>query len=100
MFGRGVTKRIWAVLLTVCMTFAAFGAVSFGTAAKADTGAASLLTAGDIAVSISAERLASSYTSVSAAFTARAYSGSDLSYKMSETALADSQSLLTDDSHG
>ena len=81
MLGRGVSKRIWALILSLCMIFAALGGVAFSTPAEAASDAASLLTAGDIAVSISAERLASSYSRVSAGFKAAAYTGSDVTFK-------------------
>ena len=100
MLGRGITKRIWAVIITVCMIFAAFSGVNYGISAKAATQSASTLTAGDIAVSVSAERLAAGYSRISAGYKAGSYTGSDMVYKLDSIISADGAGLLTSDNYG
>ena len=67
--------------------------------AKAAQEAGSLATAGDITGSISAERLATSYTKVSEKYTSKAYDGEPVVVRIDSALSKDSANLLTSDNH-
>jgi hypothetical protein len=93
-----VIARATALLLVLCMSMCAF-AGNIDARAK-ENEKQSLATAGDITSSISAERLATSYTKISAGYTAKEYNGAPVSFKLGDILSDAGKALLTSDNYG
>ncbi len=88
-----------AVVMTLC-AMGASGVREGVSAADKAAGTRNLLTASDIASSISAERLATRYSTVSGGYTANRYAGQDVIFPIADAVTEESRALLTSDNYG